>query len=133
MPASTPETTPGRRSSNPAGIIIALGALGVLLVLLFFQSSPNTDVPPDQGPMAMALVDNMMTNGVLVDYDCTKSTAWVNRAVWTKYTFEQRRNMLIGLATVCDLKRAGYRMSIVDYDTKREIAAFDGTNVKMDQ
>jgi hypothetical protein len=63
-----------------SGIIVALGALGVLLVLLFFNSSPSTDLPPDQGPMAMALVSNMMTNGVLVDYDCAKNTAWVNRA-----------------------------------------------------
>ncbi len=96
-----PDTT-DKRSTNPLGIIVALGALGVLLVLLFFNSSPSTDLPPDQGPMAMALVSNMMTNGVLVDYDCARNTAWVNRAVWTKYNFEQRRNMLIGLATVCD-------------------------------
>lgn len=129
----TPETTPDRRSTTPLGIMIALGALGVLLVMLFFQSSPSTDLPPDQGPMAMALVDNMMTNGVLVDYDCAKNTAWVNRAVWTKYNFEQRRNMVIGLATVCETKRAGYRISIVDYDAKRELAAFDGSNLKMDQ
>jgi hypothetical protein len=122
-----------RRSANPLGIIIALGALGLLLVLWLFQSSPTTDLPADQGPLAMALVNDMMTNGVLVDYECEKNTAWVNRAVWTKYNFEQRRNMLIGLATVCDIKRAGYRMSILDYDTKREIAAFDGTNVNMDK
>lgn len=125
--------TPETRSTNPLGIIIALGALGLLLVLWLFQSSPTTDLPADQGPLALALVNDMMTNGVLVDYECEKSTAWVNRAVWTKYNFEQRRNMLIGLATVCDIKRAGYRMSILDYDTKREIAAFDGTNVKMDK
>ena len=120
------------RSTNPLGIIVALGALGLLLVLLFFQSSPSTDVPVDQGQMANAIVANMMTNGVLVDYECAKNTAWVNRAVWTKYNFEQRRNMLIGLATVCNTQRAGYRISIVDYDTKRELAAFDGTTVKME-
>ena len=121
------------RSTNPLGVIIGLGALGLLLVLLFFQSGPSTDLPPDQAPLAMALVGDMMTNGVLVDYECEKNTAWVNRAVWTKYNFEQRRNMLIGLATVCDTRRAGYRISILDYDTKLEIAAFDGTTVKMDQ
>lgn len=121
-----------KRSTNPLGIIVALGALGLLLVLLFFQSSPSTDVPVDQGQMANALVANMMTNGVLVDYECAKNTAWVNRAVWTKYNFEQRRNMLIGLATVCNTQRAGYRISIVDYDTKRELAAFDSTTVKME-
>jgi hypothetical protein len=121
------------RKTNPLGIIIALGALGLLLVLLFFQSSPTTDAPPDQGPIAMAVVNEMMTNGVLVDYDCSKNTAWVNRAVWTKYNFEQRRNMLIGLATVCDTRSAGYRISILDYDTKGEIAAFDGKNIKMDK
>src|SRR5262245_49442371 len=126
------QETPERQSTKPIGIVIGLGALGLLLVLLFFQSSPQTDLPPDQGAMATALVNNMMTNGVLVDYDCDKSTAWVNRAVWTKYNFEQRRNMLIGLATVCELKRAGYRISIIDYDTKGEIAAFDGKNVKME-
>jgi hypothetical protein len=121
-----------RRTTKPIGIIIGLGALGLLLVLLFFQSSPQSDLPADQGAMATALVGNMMTNGVLVDYECAKTTAWVNRAVWTKYNFEQRRNMLIGLATVCDTQRAGYRISIVDYDTKREIAAFDGKTVRME-
>ena len=65
-------------ATSPVGIVIALAALAVLLVLLFFQSGPETDVPPDQGPVAMALVDNLMTNGVLVDYDCEKSTAWVS-------------------------------------------------------
>ena len=120
------------RSTSPVGIVIALGALGLLLVLLMFQSSPTTDLPPDQGPLGTAMVNDMMTNGVLVDYDCSKNTAWVNRAVWTKYNFEQRRNMVIGLATVCETKRTGYRISILDYDTKREIAAFDGTNLKMD-
>ena len=128
----TDQDTNEKRSTNPLGIIIALGALGLLLVLLFFQSSPSTDLPPDQGPLGMAVVSDMMTNGVLVDYDCSKNTAWVNRAVWTKYNFEQRRNMLIGLATVCDTRRAGYRISILDYDTRKEIAAFDGTNVRMD-
>ena len=105
---SNPETVPEKRSTSPLGVIVALGALGVLLVLLFFQSSPSSDVPPDQGPMAVALVDNMMTNGVLVDYECAKNTAWVNRAVWTKYTFEQRSNMVVALATVCETRRAGY-------------------------
>jgi hypothetical protein len=123
---------PEKQSTNPAGIILALGALGLLLVLLFFQSSPDDDLPPDQGPVAMALVNDLMTNGVLVDYDCSKSSAWVNRAVWTKYNFEQRRNMLIGLATVCETQRAGYRISVIDYDSKREIAAFDGKTVRMD-
>jgi hypothetical protein len=122
-----------KRSTSPVGIILALGALGLLLVLLFFQSSPTTDAPPNQGPLAMAVVSEMMTNGVLVDYDCSKNTAWANRAVWTKYTFEQRRNMIIGLATVCDSRRAGYRISILDYDTKGEIASFDGTAIKMEK
>ncbi len=129
----TDSETHESRSTNRLGIIIGLGALGLLLVLLFFQSGPDSDLPPDQGPVATALVADMMTNGVLVDYECEKNTAWVNRAVWTKYNFEQRRNMLIGLATVCDTRRAGYRISILDYDTKREIAAFDGTAVKMDE
>jgi hypothetical protein len=124
---------PEARSTNPLGIIVALGALGLLLVLMFFQSSPSSDAPVDQGPIAMAVVNDMMTNGVLVDYDCSKNTAWANRAVWTKYTFEQRRNMVIGLATACDLKRAGYRVTVLDYDTKRELAAFDGSALKMDQ
>ena len=122
-----------KRSTNPLGIIIALGALGLLLVLLFFRSSPSTDAPPDQAPIGLAVVNEMMTNGVLVDYDCSKNAAWVNRAVWTKYNFEQRRNMLIGLATVCDARQAGYRISIIDYDTKGEIAAFDGKNIELDE
>jgi hypothetical protein len=127
-----PDTTQKPRT-NPLGIIIALGALGLLMVLMLFQSRPGGDLPPDQAPLAMAVVDNLMTNGVLVDYDCSKTTAWVNRAVWTKYNFEQRRNMLISLATVCQAQRGSYRISAIDYDSKREIASFDGTTVKMDK
>jgi hypothetical protein len=121
---------PPARKSSPVGIIVALGALGLLLALLFFQSSPGTTVPFDQRPMAKALVDTMMTNGVLVNYDCPSSTAWVNRAVWDKSNKEQKRNMVLGLATVCESVGAGYKISILDYDTKREIAGFDGKIVR---
>jgi hypothetical protein len=123
------EQTSEPRSGSPLGIIVALGAAGLLLVLLFFHSSPKNDLPVDQIPMASALVSTMMTNGVLVDYDCSKNTAWVNRAVWDKYNAEQKRNMVMVLATMCEAKNAGYRISIVDYDAKSEIAAFDGKNL----
>ena len=76
--------------------------------------------------MATALVGTMMTNGVLVNYDCAQSVAWVNRAVWDKYNVEQKRNMTLALATVCDTQHAGYHISIVDFDAKREINSFDG-------
>ena len=120
-----------KRQTNPLGIIIALGALG-LLMLVFFQSSPETEVPAEQRAMAKAVVDNMMTNGVLVNYDCSKTTAWVNRAVWDKSNGEQKRNMVLALATACDTQRAGYRISVLDYDTKREIAGFDGKAVRVE-
>jgi hypothetical protein len=123
------EPEPPKRQTSPLGLIVALGALGLLLVLLFFQTSPQNDVPPDQRPMAKALVDNMMTNGVLVNYDCSNTTAWVNRAVWDKSNTEQKRNMVLGLATVCESQHQGYQISILDYDTKREIAGFDGKRV----
>ena len=126
-----PDLESTKRRTSPLGLIVALGALGLLLVLLFFQSSPTNDVPPDQRPMAKALVDNMMTNGVLVNYDCSKTTALVNRAVWDKSNTEQKRNMVLGLATVCESQHAGYQISILDYDTKREIAGFDGKRVSI--
>ena len=116
---------------NPLGIILGLGALGLLLVLLMFRSSPKNDLPVEQGDMAEALVSTMMTNGVLVNYDCSKTVAWVNRAVWDKYNPEQRRNMTLGLATVCNSKHAGYRISVVDYDSRLEIAGFDGKTVNV--
>ena len=119
-----------KRQGSPLGIIVALGAAGLLLVLLIFRSSPSNDLPPEQGPMATALVQTMMTNGVLVNYDCARSSAWVNRAVWDKYNLDQKRNMTLGLATVCELQHAGYHISIVDYDAKREINAFDGREFK---
>ena len=122
---------PDTRHTNPLGIIVALGALGLLMVLLFFQSSPRNDLPPDQRPMAKALVDNMMTNGVLVNYDCSTTTAWVNRAVWDKSNNEQKRNMVLGLATVCESQNARYRISVLDFDTRREIAGFDGKTVNL--
>jgi hypothetical protein len=123
---------PVRRAASPVGIIIALAALGLLLVLLLFQSDPDADPPPDQAPIALALVDTLMTNGVLVDYDCAKTTAWANRAVWIKYNVEQRRNMVVSLATVCSVQRGSYRISVLDYDSKRELGAFDGKNLTVD-
>ncbi len=128
--SNTPDT--GKRQTNPLGIIIAMAALGFLLLLFFFQSGPQDDMPADQRAMAKAVVDNMMTNGVLVNYDCSKTTAWVNRAVWDKSNSQQKRNMVLALATACDTQRRGYRISILDYDTKREIARFDGKVVEVD-
>ena len=122
-----------KRQGTPLGIIVALGAGGLLLVLLFFRSSPTNDVPLEQSTMAVALVNTMMTNGVLVNYDCPQSKAWVNRAVWDKYNSEQKRNMTIGLATVCNSQHAGYRISVIDYDARREIASFDGKNLALEQ
>jgi hypothetical protein len=122
-----------KREANPLGVIVALGLAGLLLVLLFFRSSPKNDVPLEQGTMAAALVDKMMTNGVLVNYDCSQTKAWVNRAVWDKYNNEQKRNMTIGLATVCDAQHAGYRISVIDYDARREIASFDGKTLALDK
>jgi hypothetical protein len=122
-----------KREANPLGVIVALGLAGLLLVLLFFRSSPRNDVPLEQGTMAAALVDKMMTNGVLVNYDCSQTKAWVNRAVWDKYNSEQKRNMTIGLATVCDAQHAGYRISVIDYDARREIASFDGKTLALDK
>ena len=122
-----------QRPTPAIGIIVALGALGLLLMLMLFRPASDADLPPDQAPIAMAVVGELMTNGVLVDYDCLKTTAWVNRAVWSKYTVEQRRNMIVSLATVCEKQRGTYRMSILDYDSKREIALFDGKNLKMDE
>jgi hypothetical protein len=115
---------------SPLGIIVALGAAGLLMVLLFFRSSPSNDLPPEQAQMATALVSTMMTNGVLVNYDCGQSIAWVNRPVWDKSNFDQKRNMAVGLATVCDTQHAGYHISIVDFDAKREINSFDGKTFK---
>ncbi len=114
------------RRTSALGIILALGALGVLLMLLLLQSGPPSTVPADQRPMAKAVVDSMMTNGVLVNYDCMQSRAWVNRAVWDKSNQEQKRNMVISLATVCESEHAGYRISVIDYDSKSEVASFDG-------
>src|ERR1700730_1311017 len=126
-----PETE--KREASPFGIIVALGAAGLLLVLLLFHSSPKNDLPIEQATMASALVGNMMTNGVLVNYDCSQTRAWVNRAVWDKYNAQQQRNMTIGLATVCDTQHAGYRISIIDYDARREIASFDGKNLSLNK
>ena len=118
---------------SPLGIIVALGAAGLLLVLLVFHSSARNDIPLEESTMAAAMVNNMMTNGVLVNYDCSQNTAWVNRAVWDKYTNEQKRNMTIGLATACDTQHAGYRISVIDYDARREIASFDGKNLLLNK
>ena len=119
-----------KRHTSPLGIILALGALGLLLMLLLLQSGPPSGVPADQRPMAKALVDTMMTNGVLVNYECSQSRAWVNRPVWDKSNQEQKRNMVISLATVCETLNGAYRISIIDYDSKTEIASFDGKSVK---
>jgi hypothetical protein len=121
-----------QRSSPVVGIILALGAVALLLMLMLFKPRTTVDLPIDQGPIAMALVNELMTNGVLVDYDCLKTTAWVNRAVWANYNVDQQRNMVVSLATVCERQRGTYRISIVDYDSKRELASFDGKKIDIE-
>ena len=115
---------------SKAGIIIALAAAGLLLALLFFRSSPRTDLPQEQNSMSVALVGQMMTNGVLVNYDCAENVAWVNRPVWDKYNADQKRNMTIALATACTTQNAPYKISVLDFETKRELAGFDGHTLR---
>ena len=128
-----PETTETRDPRARSGIIIALGALGLLLVLLFFQSSPSTDLPPDQGPMAMALVSDMMTNGVLVDYDCAKNDGVGEPGGLDEI---QLRAAAKHGDRACDgLRHQARRLPHHRSSTttrKREIAAFDGKKLTMD-
>ena len=121
-----------KRSRPTAGIAVALAALILLLIVMMLKPRSDTSLSPDQGPIAMAVVGELMTNGVLVDYDCLKAVAWVNRAVLAKYNREQHRNMIVSLATVCDRQRGTYRMSILDFDSKLEVAAFDGKTITVE-
>ena len=127
-----PQPEKPHESRPTVGIAVAVTALVLLIIVMLLRPRPEADLPPDQGPIAMAVVNELMTNGVLVDYDCLKTIAWVNRAVWAKYNREQHRNMVVSLATLCERQRGTYRISILDYESKRELAAFDGKTMAVE-
>jgi hypothetical protein len=112
--------------ASPQGLIIGLGALGLLLVILFFRGNPSTDLAPDQRALAMALVDHMQNQGVLMKYACAENRAWVNRALWDDFSHDQKRGLTVGLATVCYSEHAGYQVIVLDVETKQQLASFDG-------
>jgi hypothetical protein len=125
----TKKKAPADKRSEPArpqGMIIGFGALGLLLVILFFRGNPGTDLAPDQRALAMALVDHMQTQGVLMKYACAENRAYVNKPLWDDFNHDQKRGLTVGLATVCYSEHAGYRVTVLDVETKQQLASFDG-------
>lgn len=113
-------------STGPFGMIVGLAALGLILVAVVFRASPSRDLAPDQRAMAMALVDRMSTQGVLVSYTCSENQALVNGPVWDKFNDDQKRGITMSLATVCENQHAGYRITVLEYESKRRLAEFNG-------
>jgi hypothetical protein len=113
--------------TSPLAIVVGLGALGVLLVILFFRSTPAADLAPEQRTLAMALVEHMQSKGVLIRYSCADGKAYVTKALWDNFNSEQKRGLTIGLATVCYGEHEEYRAAILDVDSRQRLANFDGS------
>jgi hypothetical protein len=123
---NSPTSDRPSQPASPLSLIVGLGALGLLLVILLLRGNPGPDLPADQRTMAMALVQHMRATGVLMRYSCAQNEAYVTRALWDKYTTEQKRGFAMGLAAVCSGEHAGYRVTVRDADTSQRVASFDG-------
>ena len=117
--------------TSPLGIVAGLAALGFLLVVIFFRSGPNRDLPVDQRALAMAIIQQMSTDGILMDYACAENQAFVNKPLWDRLNPDQKRSLTMNLAAACDNQHAGYRMTIVDVESKQHLASFDGQSFKI--
>jgi hypothetical protein len=122
-----PSAHSDRGPASPLAVVVGLAAIGLLLVVLFFRSTPATDLAPEQRALANALVEDLQARGVLIRFSCPEGRAYVTRTLWDRFNAEQKRGLPIGLATACRGERAGYRMAVLDVEGKQLLATFDGS------
>lgn len=108
---------------------VAIG-LGVLVTIL---ASLGADVPsgptPEMVADAQAMVARDQRAGRIRNFTCTGNTAEVEPAFWAALDAQGKRGVTISLAAVCHGQQSGYRITVLDAQSGRQLAEFSGGSV----
>jgi hypothetical protein len=85
----------------------------------------------DQLEAAARVITTAQQDGLLVRYTCTDNRAHVQPAEWGPLSEGRKEDLTTALAMTCQAERRGYRMTVVDFRTGRELANFSSGSFRV--
>jgi hypothetical protein len=117
------ESSGARRFLATVFSVVVLGASAVWVASLVPQLMTPT-IPRDQIDAATRVIATAQQDGLLVRYSCTDNRAHVQPVQWRAADDRRKEGLTAALAMTCQAERHGYRMTVVDFRTGRDLANF---------
>ena len=103
--------------------VVLLGA-GALWIASMVPRLMTPTISREQLEEATKRITTAQQDGVLVRYGCSENRAHVQQVPWRALSLDLKQNLAMALATTCQAEGRGYRMTLVDVRTGRDLANF---------
>jgi hypothetical protein len=103
--------------------VVLLGSCGLWIASMVPKLMMPT-ISREQLEAAAKVITAAQDDGLLVRYACTENRAHVQAAPWHALNEDLKKSLIAALAATCQAERRGYRMTVVDFRTGRELANF---------
>jgi hypothetical protein len=110
--------------------VVVLGASAVWVASLVPQLMTPT-ISRDQIEAAGEVITSAQHDGLLVRYSCTDNRAHVQPVLWRGADDARKEGLTAALAMTCQAERRGYRMTVVDFRTGRDLANFSSGSFRV--
>jgi hypothetical protein len=126
----------GLKRSGAKGVLAVVFSVVLLIACGLWVASivPELMTPTisrDQLEAAAKVITAAQQDGLLVRYTCTDNRAHVQPAVWGPLTEGLKEGLAAALAMTCQAERRGYRMTVVDFRTGRDLANFSSGSFRV--
>ena len=103
---------------------VALLAAGAIWIASMVPSLMTPTISQEQLEEAAKRITTAQQDGLLVRYDCLENRAHVEPMHWRALSLDLKQSLATALATTCQAEHRGYRMTIIDVRTGRDLANF---------
>lgn len=120
--------TPARRGRGVAALL-AVGLIGGLLLALAAMTGSGPapyGATPEQIAGSRERIQKAVDGGLIRRYDCAARRAYVPGPTWRALDADQKRNMTMMLANVCQGETQARMITVVDDSTGKTVATFSG-------
>ncbi|HEY7449661.1 MAG TPA: hypothetical protein VH702_16015 [Vicinamibacterales bacterium] len=110
--------------------VVILGASALWVASMVPQLMTPT-ISRDQIEAASKVITTAQQDGLLVRYSCTDNRAHVQPVQWRGADDALKEGLTAALAMTCQAERHGYRMTVVDVRTGRDLANFSSGSFRL--
>jgi hypothetical protein len=110
--------------------VVLLGSCGLWVASIVPELMTPT-ISRDQLDAATKVITTAQQQGLLVRYSCTDNRAHVQPAGWRAAKDDDKEGLTAALALTCQAERHGYRMTVVDFRTGRDLANFSSGSFRV--